>query len=88
LAPILQLGEKKLTTIEKELKKILGDQCPVENIQRMFESANKEEFNPEIILWSIDILKMHEQKIRRIRQNLELMYKSKVIERYVNKKKY
>jgi hypothetical protein len=75
-----------MTTIEKELEKLLGDQCPIKNLQKMLETANKEELNPDLMLWSIDILKMHEQKIRRIRQNLELTYQSKVIERYVNKK--
>lgn len=75
-----------MTTIEKELEKLIGDQCPIKNLQKMLETANKEELNPDLMLWSIDILKMHEQKIRRIRQNLELTYQSKVIERYVNKK--
>jgi hypothetical protein len=63
-----------MTTIEKELEKLIGDQCPIKNLQKMLETANKEELNPDLMLWSIDILKMHEQKIRRIRQNLELTY--------------
>lgn len=76
-----------MTTIEDELMKILNNQCPVQNLKNTLEKMEKKDINSDILLESIGILKMHEGEIRRLRQKIELMQQSKVLERFVASKK-
>ena len=75
-----------MNTIEKELKKILHNQCPVKNLETIIETTDKNELNPDLLIESIDILKMHEEEMRRFRQGLELLYQDRIIGRYIAKK--
>jgi hypothetical protein len=75
-----------MTTIEHELNKILKDSCPVKNIKKILDETSKEDLNPDIMLESIEVLRMHEDEIRRIRQSLELAYQTRVVQRYLEKK--
>ena len=71
-----------MTTIEQELKKILKDHCPIQKIGNLFETSDHTELNQDLLLESIEVLKMHEGEIRKIRHNLELNYQSEVLKRY------
>ncbi|MFC1803367.1 hypothetical protein ACFL0D_05310 [Thermoproteota archaeon] len=75
-----------MNNIEKELEKILKDRCPVINLKSMLDSTDKSDLNPDLLLESIDILKMHEEEIRGFRQSLELLLQDKVIKRYIARK--
>ena len=70
-----------MSGIEHELKKILQGQCPVRNIKKNLEKTNQGDLNPDIIIESIEILKLHEQEIRSLRQSLELVNKPELVEK-------
>ena len=72
--------------MEQELKKILEGRCSINNIKKIMETINKEELKPNIMLESIEILKMHEEETRRVRQTIELAYQTIVLEKYLDKK--
>ena len=75
-----------MTSIEKELTKILTNQCPIKKITQMLEDKDKQELNQDIMLMSIEILRMHESEIRQLRQTLELNYQTEILETYFKKK--
>jgi hypothetical protein len=76
-----------MASIKKELNKILKDQCPIQNIRSILETTDRTHLNHDLMLESIEVLRMHEAEIRSLRQSLELFYQSEVLKRYLNKKK-
>lgn len=74
-----------MTTIENEFNKILKDQCPIKSIKKMYESNEQKNIKKDVLIDYIEVLKMHESEIRRLRQWLELNYQSDIVQRYLDK---
>lgn len=76
-----------MNAIEKEMNKILKDYCPVKKIAEVLETSELGELDQGMMLDSIEVLRMHEDEIRKLRHKLELNYRSEVLKRYLKKKK-
>jgi len=75
-----------MTSIEGELVKILTNQCPVQQMSKILQETDRKDLNQDIMLGSIEVLRMHEAEIRNLRHRLELTYYSEVLNRYIKQK--
>lgn len=75
-----------MTSIERELTKILTNECPIQQISRTLQEKDRKDLKQDIMLEAIEVLRMHETEIRNLRHSIELTYYSEVLNRYIKKK--